>query len=315
MTIALDRLVRKEVSLGAIREKAVPESHIGLQLAPFLDVATDDVIFEYIKGGLQEGLAPARAEDAEAELAQKDELLYGQGRAAIIDWSLKDKYTASDVTRYREGLFINQKLQGSISGGDLPLNFTGRTVEDFQRRLARHDAMRRRKLDNRIEWLVMSSLANGLLSYNDGKIKFTVDYGRPAGQHNQVPAGGLWNLTTCDPIGDLLGVQQTMFDLYGVKPTRAITSQKVVNNLWKSTKFLQAVGVPLVGGTPSKRASCTCSSALYELAGVVVSHELKSASTSSVVMAGFRRRAAAKLAKCCSPSKSSTKNVVSVCWV
>ena len=131
MATALDRLVRKEVSLGAIREKAVPESHIGLQLAPFLDVATDDVIFEYIKGGLQEGLAPARAEDAEAELAQKDELLYGQGRAAVIDWSLKDKYTASDVTRYREGLFIQRQLDGVISGGNVPLNFTGRANEAF----------------------------------------------------------------------------------------------------------------------------------------------------------------------------------------
>ena len=250
-TAALDRLVRKEVSLGAIREKQPPQNHIGLQLAPWLDVATDDVIFEYIKGGLQDGLAPARAEDAEAELAQKDELLYGQGRAAVIDWSLKDKYTASDVTRYREGLFISRQLAGNITGGDVPLNFIGRTNADFESRLARHDAMRRRKLDNRIESLVMGGLANGLIAYNDGKIKFTVDYGRPAGQHNQAPAGGLWSTPTCDPIGDLLGVQQFMFDTYGVKPTRGILSRKIVNNLWKSTKFLAAVGVPVVGGTAS----------------------------------------------------------------
>src|SRR5512135_3282122 len=99
--VGLDRLVRKEVSLGSIREIQPPQDHIGLaQIAPFLDVATDDVIFDYLKGGLQDGLAPARAEDAEAELAQKDQLYYGEGRASIIDWALKDKYTASDVTRY-----------------------------------------------------------------------------------------------------------------------------------------------------------------------------------------------------------------------
>ena len=247
---SLDRLVRKEVSLGAIRELPLPEGHIGLtQIAPWLDVATDDVIFDYIKGGLQDGLAPARAEDAEAELAQKDDLLYGSGRAAVIDWSLKDKYTASDVTRYREDLFIQQQLRGVNS--DLNTNFTGRAVEDFQRRVARHDRLRRRKLDNRIEWLIMSGLENGAITYNDGKIKFTVNYGRPAGQHNQAPASGLWNTTTCDPIGDLLAVQQTMFDTYGVKPTRGIISQKAVNNLWKSERFLAAVGVPVVGGTPS----------------------------------------------------------------
>src|SRR5687768_5114571 len=107
---ALDRLVRKEVALGAIREVQPRQELIGLaQIAPFLDVATDDVIFDYIKGGFQDGLAPARAEDAEAELAQKDDLLYGSGRAAVIDWSLKDKYTASDVTRYREGLILQQQ--------------------------------------------------------------------------------------------------------------------------------------------------------------------------------------------------------------
>jgi hypothetical protein len=248
---ALDRLVRKETSLGAIREKPVPNEHIGLaQIAPWLDVDTDDVIFEYIKGGLQEGLAPARAEDAEAELAQKDELLYGQGRASIIDWSLKDRYSASDVTRYREDLFLQQNAAGVLA--QLNYNFTGRTVEDFNRRLARHDNLRRRKLDNRLEWLIMSGLFDGVISYNDGKIKFTVDYGRPAGQHNQAPAGGLWGTTTSDPIGDLLAVNQTMLNTYGVKLTRGIISTRILNSIWKSDRFLAAVGMPIVGGTPNK---------------------------------------------------------------
>lgn len=245
-----DRLVRKEVSLGSIREKLPPSNYLGLQIAPFLDVATDDVIFDYIKGNVQEGLAPARAEDAEAELAQKDEMVWGQGRAALIDWALKDKYTASDVTRYREDLLLQQAAAGITS--QLSLNFSGRTAADFEARLARDEALRRRKLDNRIESMVMGGLADGTYAYNDGKIKFTVNYGRPGGQHNTVPAGGLWNLTTCDPIGDLLGIKQTMRDTYGVELTRGITSQRVVNNLWKSDRFLAAVGLPIVGGTPSK---------------------------------------------------------------
>lgn len=251
MATSIDRLVRKEVALGSIREKQPPMDHIGLQIAAFKDVETDDVIFEYIKGGLQEGLAPARAEDAEAELAQKDELLYGQGRAAVIDWSLKDKYTASDVTRYREALLINQAMQGAISAGDIPLNFVGRTQEDFEKRLARHDSLRRRKLDNRIEWLIMTAMEAGTLSYNDGKIKFTVNYGRPAGQHNQVPAGGLWNLTTCDPIGDITAAQDVVYNITGVRPKRGILSQRILNNMWRADRFLAAAGLPIVGGTPN----------------------------------------------------------------
>lgn len=247
---ALDRLVRKETSLGAIREKPQPDNHIGLaQIAPFLDVPTDDVIFEYIKGGLQEGLAPARAEDAEAELAQKDELLYGQGRASIIDWSLKDRYSASDVTRYREDLLLQQQAAGVLS--QLNYNFVGRTVEDFNRRVARHDSLRRRKLDNRLEWLIMTGLADGQIVYNDGKIKFTVNYGRPAGQHRQAPAGGLWGTTTSDPIGDLLAANQFMLDTYGIKLTRGVISTRILNNIWKSERFLAALGMPILGGTPN----------------------------------------------------------------
>lgn len=247
---ALDRLVRKEVALGAIRDAEPPQEHIGLRtICPWMDVATDDVIFEYIKGGLQDGLAPARAEDAEAELAQKDEFLAGQGRAAVIDWSLKDKYTASDVTRYREDLFIQQQLQGVQS--NLSLNFTGRTVDDFQRRLARHDALRKRKLDNRMEWLIMQAIETGGITYNDGKIKFTVSYGRPADQTDEAPAGGVWGVTGSDPIGDVLAMQQVMFDRYGHTMRRAICSTRVANNIWKSSRFLAAMGVPLVGGTPS----------------------------------------------------------------
>lgn len=249
MATSVDRLVRKEVALGAIREKQPPQDHIGLEYVPWLDVDSDDVIFEYIKGGLQEGLAPARAEDAEAELAQKDELAYGSGRAAVIDWTLKDRYSPSDVSRYRDSLLLQQRSEGVLS--DLNFNFVGKTVEDFQKRLARHDALRKRKLDNRIEWLIWQGLFNGSIAYNDGKIKFTVNYGRPAGQHNQAPASGLWNTTTCDPIGDLLAVQTVHFDTYGVMPKRGILSRKIVNNLWKSSRFLAAVGVPVVGGTPS----------------------------------------------------------------
>lgn len=246
--IGLDRLVRKEVSLGAVREILPPQDHMGLRIAPFKEVATDDVIFDYIKAGLQEGLAPARAEDSEAELAQKDDLLYGQGRAAVIDWSLKDRYSPSDVSRYREALWVQQSLNG-IDANNLPLNFVGSTVEDFQARIARHDALRRRKLDNRLEWMVMQAVETGGIAYNDGKIKFTVSYGRPAGQQNQAPASGLWNTTTFDPIGDIVAMNETMYSTYGIRLGTAITSTRVLNAMWKTNKFTALAGV--VGGTPS----------------------------------------------------------------
>jgi len=258
-----DRLVRKEVALGTIREMLPPEDHIGLtQIAPFLEVATDDVIFDYIKGGLQEGLAPARAEDAEAELAQKDEGAYVQGRASLIDWSLKDKYTASDVTRFRDGLLIAAQL-GGMNGLSLARGFVGSTVADFQARVARHDALRSVKLNNRLEWLIMTALETNRISYNDGKIKFNVTYGRPTDQNNIVPqsvvsTGTTWDASTgtgtvgtnFDPIGDLLAVNQLMWDRYKVTLNRGIISRRILHWFWKSSRFLAAVA-PLMGGLPS----------------------------------------------------------------
>src|SRR3990167_6028597 len=99
--LSQDRLVRKEVAVGVIREAALlPEDHIGTRLiAPFKSVESDDVIFDYTMG-LQVGMAPARAEDAESELAAKDDTV-GTGRASVIDWAIKDHYDPPDVSRFR----------------------------------------------------------------------------------------------------------------------------------------------------------------------------------------------------------------------
>ena len=64
------------------------------------EVANDDVIWDAVKG-LTAGLAPARAMDAESEIATRDEIV-GTGKASIIDWAVKDRWNASDVARYRE---------------------------------------------------------------------------------------------------------------------------------------------------------------------------------------------------------------------
>jgi hypothetical protein len=239
MSLTQDRLVRKEVALGAVREMPVPEDHIGLRLlAPFRDVESDDVIFDYMPG-LVTGLAPARAEDAESELSQKDETI-GYGRASIIDWALKDHYDPSDVSRYRE---LTQ-LGGSVTQGSFPLTI-GRMTEGFQAKLARDTRLRRRKLDNRFEWLITQALDTGAITYNDGRIKFTVDFGRPAGQTTGV-AGTLWSASTADPIGNILAIQEQADSLYGVQLTRAIISKKIYNSLMNSERFQNM----LVGTNP-----------------------------------------------------------------
>lgn len=235
--LAQDRLVRKEVALGLVREYLRPETHIGLSLiAPFQEVESDDVIFEYTMD-MVAGLAPARAEDAESELAQKDETS-GFGRASIIDWSLKDHYSVGDVTRYRESLILRDGTSGSF-----PLTITKMT-EGFEAKIARDSLRRTRKLHNRMEWLILQALETGVIAYNDGRIKFSVDYGRPAGQTDAV--GVNWDQPTADPIGDLLERQDEAYSLYGVQLNRALISRRILHSLYLSDKFTNS----LIGANP-----------------------------------------------------------------
>lgn len=231
--LSQDRLVRKEVALGVIREYEPPQDQVGLRLfAPFLEVQSDDVIFSYTRG-MTAGLAPARAEDAESELAGKDDSV-GSGRASIIDWAMKDHYDASDITRYREGLII-----GGLAGAE-QLQLTTRSMtEDFANKIARDTMLRRRRLDNRLEWLIMQALDLGQITYDDGKIKFVVNYGRPAPQQDMAPpsGSGLWSNTNSDPIEDLLLIKQAARDNFGITQLRAVMSTRVWRNLRKNTKF------------------------------------------------------------------------------
>lgn len=254
--IGLDRLVRQEVALGLVREIVPPEDHIGLQLFPFMEVPTDDVIFHYAQG-MTDGLAPARAEDAEAELKQRDDIFGGEGRASLIDWAVKDRYSPSDVSRYREWLAIAEQIRDTQS---IPLT-VGSMTSEFQNRVARDALSRRRRLDNRLEWLIMTGWSTSQIVYNDGKIKFAVDFGRPSSQvfghaaaniesNSAYPIGDAWDTTTSDPIQDILSIQAHAYAKYGVRITRAMTSRKVLNSMLNSSKFIARSGL-VVGGTPS----------------------------------------------------------------
>jgi hypothetical protein len=43
-----------------------------------------------------------------------------------------------------------------------------------------------------------------------------------------------------------------MLNTYGVQPKRGIISTRILNSIWKSDRFLAALGLPILGGTPNK---------------------------------------------------------------
>jgi hypothetical protein len=232
-----DRLVRKEENLGVIREYEPPKDHIGLSmLAPFQEVSSDEVVFDYIRQP-SVGLAPARAEDAESELAGKDDSV-GTGRASIIDWAIKDHYDPSDVTRYREGLIIG----GLVGAENLPLTSRNMT-QDFVARVARDQQRRVRRLYNRVEWLIMKMLDTNQIAYNDGNISFVVNGNRPAAfdiDLNTDPGlSTYFGDPNSDPIEDLMAIQDRAPE--GVIWDRALISKKAFRRLYKSSKFTSAI--------------------------------------------------------------------------
>jgi hypothetical protein len=257
-----DRLVARETHLGVVRQILPPTDHIGLSIAPLHPVESDDVVFDYVTSFDQDNMAPARAEDAESEIAERDMAFGGQGRASVLDWAIKDVYRASDVTKYQESLLMQRALEGV----NTPLNLMnpGRMAEDFSKRLARDTADRRRRLDNRLEWLIMTSLYTNALSYDDGKTKWSIsDWGRPAAQTAASPLAynsgstALWDAgKTHDPVGNVLAIQDYMWNAYRVHMRHAYVSRKTFNAIWASELFLSApaavlTGTGIVGGTPS----------------------------------------------------------------
>lgn len=247
------RLIRKEVSLGTIREISQPTQYIGIsQIAPFMEVPTDDVLFQYLKDSLQETMAPARAQDAESRLRQNDNFLYGTGRASLIDWAHKNRYTATDVVTYRDNLLAAQAVGAlQLNSGALG-NAPERAAAEFAAKVARDDLSRRRGLDLRMEWLIMQAVDLNSITYNDTKVAFQVTFGRPSDQHKQ-PVGVYWDAgVDHDPIGDLRDFLQVFEDRYLFRPKRALISKKALNTMWKS-KFFTALlpGFPIVGGAPN----------------------------------------------------------------
>lgn len=234
---AQDLLIRKETHLGVVRELPLNETHIWPSIAPFLSVPHDDVIFDIAQPDTT-GLVPARAEDAESEMSKKDDY-FGQGSASVVDWAIKDFYTASDVTRFRDAVYVGDGLRAG--GLAVPQNYAS-DAEQFQSRLTRDTARRRRKIENRLEWLtVTQGLEAGTITYNDGKVQFTVDFGRPPGQTDQATAGFDWDVTdgTHDPIAEFVAVQDTMRDTYDIEMGTVIMSPKAIRRMANSLAFYE----------------------------------------------------------------------------
>jgi hypothetical protein len=188
----------------------------------------------------------------------------------VIDWSLKDHYDASDVNRARSF----QRIAEAMQAGTLPMLVTS-ALQDWNTKVANDRKLRRRKLDNRREWLIINAIFNNQIVYNDGKIKFTVAYDRPANQSggnaafDLAPAGitdGTWDISgvTFDPIRTFTELSQWFYDTYGVRLGSVIGGKKIFNRFWSSEKFSQRAGL---GAAYTAAGAAVAPDLLYSTAG------------------------------------------------
>lgn len=234
-----DRVVRKEVNLGVVREMHPPEDLLYPTIAPMMEVPTDDFVFDRVKPHFSGGMVPARAQNAESELAQHDFRAGGQGRGSLMDWAHKDFYDATDVYNYRSAQDMIAQLQASNM--DIPTTLRGSAM-DLAGKMARDQADRVSRIHRRFEHIVMTSLHTGTYGYNDGRIVFSTPWDQPADQRNVTPKSGTYAADTHDPIGDFLDIQEKAFERYGITLDRVIGSRKAFNTFFRTKMFIPRTG-------------------------------------------------------------------------
>ena len=232
----IDRyLLPPEVLDRLTTETPVKDGYIWNRFTPFIDVPTTKVIFEQADPTV-ENLAPFRAPDAEAEMFKSEDYVR-EGSAELGDWALKSFYRSSDVTNFRN----TAQMIGMSTTIDMQR-------QQFAARVARDTVTRRQAIDNQLERLVTDSIFTGTCSYDDGKRKFSVNWGRPANQQTQTVTV-MWDDSTANIIEDIKNVKRFMRDTHGVIITRALTSQRVLDQFANPDKFMLITGI--VGGDPN----------------------------------------------------------------
>lgn len=228
---------------GFVRGVQMERERNVFQLSRFLpNDNIDDIEFRIIKGSLQDqDAALIRAWDTESPIGSRQGVSRMMGELPPIS----KKIRLGEEERLR-----SRSLQ---TGGDLR--------QIVQAIFADADSMAR-AVAARVELLRGEALEFGSLTINENGVIQSVDFSRSsAHEPTALAAGAKWDApTTCDPVKDMLGWQQTYLDTNGVEPALALVSRKTVNNLLLADKI--RVLASSLTGSPSIVSQATLSQVL-----------------------------------------------------
>ncbi|MGN0026070.1 MAG: major capsid protein [Clostridium sp.] len=90
----------------------------------------------------------------------------------------------------------------------------------------------------RVEAMRMEALATGKLKIEENGVKVTLDYGLPKGNQKTFD----WkDENTSDPLKDLETLAAAVESESGVRPTRGLTSRKIINSLKKNLRVRESI--------------------------------------------------------------------------
>lgn len=89
----------------------------------------------------------------------------------------------------------------------------------------------------RVEALRMEALGTGKIVLNENGVKGTIDFGVPSGQKSSKT----WLSSTPDILKDITDMVNAVVTGSGFRPTRALTSQKILNGILKDERIRKAM--------------------------------------------------------------------------
>lgn len=228
---------------GFVRGVQLERERNVFQLSRFLpNENIDDIEYRIIKGTLQDqDAALIRAWDTESPIGSRQGVQRMMGELPPISKKIR---MGEEERLRRRSLELNGDLKQIVD-----------VIYNDADQMARAVAAR-------VELLRGEALYKGSLTINENGVIQSVAFGRAAAHD---PAALLttakWDApTTCDPVKDLLGWQQTYLDTNGIEPALALVSRKCVNNLLLADKIRTLASS--LSGSPSIVSQSTLSSVL-----------------------------------------------------
>lgn len=218
MSKAIEMFGDKTV-LDYTREMKV-EPYLGDTLFPAYPDKIQGSVYEFIKGANNAPVvAHVHAPNTEAEIASRDKAEKIVGDLSLI--KRKVQLDEDDIIKMEN--FRNKAEERQVI--NKVFNDVDKMVEGCR---ARIEAMR------------MEALTTGKISVNENGIKTSIDFGIPT--THKVLTGIDWSVTeTATPIEDISAWVDKIVDDTGVRPTRALTSNKVLSLLLKNASIRKAV--------------------------------------------------------------------------